>query len=81
MTPTATYPITGIQDGLPPVGPKDRQVPLRLEVDDFYTLKEYKIQLNLFLLAMAKFQSMKPTDKLSYFQIAGILSYVYSISS
>jgi tyrosinase len=71
MAPTPTYPVTGIQDGLPPPGSPLREVPLRVEVDDFYTREEYAIQRNLFLLAMAKFKAMDTSEKLSYFQVAG----------
>lgn len=79
--PTATYPITGIQDGLPPSGSPLREVPLRVEVDDFYTLNEYAIQRNLFLLAMAKFEKMDPSEKLSYFQVAGAVEYTFNAFS
>ncbi|KAJ7501178.1 hypothetical protein B0H11DRAFT_1713961 [Mycena galericulata] len=72
MTLNPTYPITGIQDGLPPPGSPAREVPLRVEVDDFYTREEYAVQRNLFLLAMAKFKAMDTSTKLSYFQVAGI---------
>jgi tyrosinase len=75
MASNPTYPITGIQDGLPPPGPPDRKVPLRVEVDDFFTLDEYAVQRNLFLLAMAKFEKDDQTKKLSYFQVAGTLIY------
>lgn len=63
-----TYPITGIPHDRLPSG----EVPLRVEVDDFYTLDKYAVQRNLFLLAMAKFEAMDPELKLSYFQVAGI---------
>ncbi|KZT38875.1 Di-copper centre-containing protein [Sistotremastrum suecicum HHB10207 ss-3] len=63
------YPITGIQVGL---GPLEGQVPLRQEVDAWYTDPNNVNQVNLFFLALAKFQSLPVTDKLSYYQVAGI---------
>lgn len=66
-----TYPITGIP----------REVPLRVEVDDFYKSPQYAVRRNLFLLAMAKFQAMDPKEKLSYFKVAGTLKYAYCMAS
>jgi hypothetical protein len=66
-----TFAITGILDNL---GPAPHQVPLRQEVDAWFTDPDNKIQVNLFLLALAKFQSIPaegPGSMLSYFQIAG----------
>jgi|ERR1700722_1264651 len=63
-----TFAITGILENL---GPAPHQVPLRQEVDAWFTDPDNKIQVNLFLLAMAKFQSMPAEAMLSYFQIAG----------
>lgn len=80
MAPAPTYPITGIQDGLPDVEIPGR-IPLRVEVDDFYTLDEYAVQRNLFLLAMAKYEAMDPKEKLSYFQVAGTLKYAHCVVS
>jgi tyrosinase len=69
MSTPPSYAITGIKEGL---GPAPGQVPLRVEVDDFFTKDEYSIQLNLFYLAMVKFQTIPYGDTLSYFQVAGI---------
>lgn len=63
-----TYAITGIKEGI------DGDVlPLRPEVDSWYPPKteEHIIQVNLFLLALKKLQDMDPTEKLSFFQVAG----------
>jgi len=55
------YANTGIQQ------PK----PLRREVDEWYSDDDNEKQISLFFLAMARFQSMPVTDKLSYWQVAG----------
>ena len=52
------YAITGATGGVQP----------RLELREMEKSKEL---WNLYLLAMAKFQAMSQTDKLSYYQIAG----------
>jgi tyrosinase len=64
----ATYPITGILQGL---GPACNQVPVRQEIDAWYTNPDNLQQVNLFLLALAKFQGMPVTDMKSYYQVAG----------
>ncbi|KAK6957307.1 hypothetical protein Daesc_000090 [Daldinia eschscholtzii] len=76
MTSSANYyPIRGIQDGLDPEKDKLlREVPLRMELDDWFTSKE-SIHVNqraLFFPAVSKFSQMDPREKLSWFQIAGI---------
>jgi tyrosinase len=68
MFTAPSYPITGIQKGF---GPASGQVPLRVEVDDFFKQDQYSIQLNLFFLAMVKFQAIPYGETLSYFQVAG----------
>jgi tyrosinase len=63
------YPITGIQAGIGPNG----EVPVRMEVDDWWLSKDI-IHLNqqtLFFTALNKLYDASPFDKLSYFQIAG----------
>lgn len=65
----STYPITGIHQGL---GPASNQVPLRQEVDAWSSNPANVTQVNLFLLALAKFQAMSVTDMKSYYQVAGI---------
>ncbi|KAJ7218944.1 hypothetical protein C8J57DRAFT_1596327 [Mycena rebaudengoi] len=86
MAPAPTYPITGIAS---PAGSPPGEVPLRVEADTFFQdflnynpssrrhVPDYVDQCNLFLLAMAKFQSMDNDEKLSYFQVAGIHSMPY----
>ncbi|KZS90419.1 Di-copper centre-containing protein [Sistotremastrum niveocremeum HHB9708] len=64
-----TYPITGIQEGL---GPAAGQVPLRQEIDAWSQNPANATQVNLFILAMARFQNLKVEDKLSFWQVAGI---------
>jgi hypothetical protein len=67
------YAITGIQDGLVDKANPLRQVPLRMELDDWCNKTEdvYKNQRALFFPAFNNFCQMDPTKKLSYFQIAG----------
>ncbi|KZT33401.1 Di-copper centre-containing protein [Sistotremastrum suecicum HHB10207 ss-3] len=63
------YVITGIQEGR---GPLPDQKPLRQEINAWATNPENVDQVNLFLLALARFQAIPYDEKLSYFQIAGI---------
>lgn len=63
------YPIVGIREGRGPNG----ELPVKMEVDDWWTSKE-PIHVNqhaLCLLAMNNMYAMAPDDKLSYYQIAG----------
>lgn len=78
MAHYSTYPITGIQYGLPDIEIPGR-VPLRVEADEFFANDEYAIQRSLFLLAMVQFKAMPPDQKESYFQIAGTLKYAYCV--
>ncbi|KAK4227792.1 common central domain of tyrosinase-domain-containing protein [Podospora fimiseda] len=69
------YAITGVQDGL--TTDKDnilRQVPVRMELDTWCNSTDtiHKNQRSLFFLAFNEFCNKNPTEKLSYFQIAGI---------
>ncbi|MCJ1389657.1 hypothetical protein MMC18_002514 [Xylographa bjoerkii] len=67
-----TYPITGISTG------SRKPAPLRCEISSWWDLKnkeKNKYQVSLFIQALAKFETMKVEEKLSYFQIAGIHSY------
>lgn len=68
-----SYSITGIQDGLADKTNPLRQVPLRMELDDWCNSKDpmHKNQRALFFPAFNNFCNMDPTEKLSYFQIAG----------
>ncbi|KAK4456428.1 hypothetical protein QBC42DRAFT_238563 [Cladorrhinum samala] len=69
------YAITGIQEGL---DGKDtdilRKVPLRMELDEWCSSTDvvHKNQRALFFQAFNDFCRTDPTEKLSYFQIAGI---------
>jgi len=69
-----TYAITGLPAPHDPSG----AVPLRMDVDDWYTSEtpEHQLQVTLFILALARFQDMSPEEKLSYFQIAGELASI-----
>ncbi|KAH6627480.1 common central domain of tyrosinase-domain-containing protein [Chaetomium tenue] len=68
------YVLTGIKTGV--IG---EQVPLRLELDSWYPGKtqEHLIQNSLFLWALKLFEEKDPTEKLSFFQVAGIHGYPY----
>ena len=67
---TATYPITGLQDGHGPNG----FVPIRYELSQFVDPKHNPHasgQLNLFLQALERIQNAPRTELLSWFQISG----------
>lgn len=73
--PEIFYPVTGIQAGLDPKNPNEPK-PLRQEVDAWILDPSNSKQINLFLRAMAVFQSMKVDDTLSYWQVAGSCTYL-----
>lgn len=70
-----TYPITGIQAAL---GPVQGQVPLRQEIDAWYSNPANVTQVNLFFLAIARFQALPVPDKLSFWQVAG-MSFILQV--
>jgi tyrosinase len=61
-----TYAIKGI-----PFTP-GAEIPIRQEIDTWFSNPENAIQVSLFIQALTKFQKMKFSDKLSYFSVAGI---------
>ncbi|RVD85525.1 uncharacterized protein DFL_003846 [Arthrobotrys flagrans] len=65
---SASYAITGI----PTTRGPDGALPLRQEIDTWSANPANVDQVNLYLQALAAFQQLPATDKLSYFQIAGI---------
>ncbi|RFN51310.1 di-copper centre-containing protein [Fusarium flagelliforme] len=69
------YPITGIQDDLDPdANAQLRQVPVRMDVDDWFLSNEL-VHINqraLFFPAFWNLSQMSPHEKLSWFQLAGI---------
>ncbi|KAG8667848.1 hypothetical protein FPOAC2_13050 [Fusarium poae] len=69
------YPIVGIQDGLDPdVNAQLREVPVRMDIDDWFLSKEL-VHINqraLFFPAFWNLSQMSPHEKLSWFQLAGI---------
>ncbi|KAK3314844.1 common central domain of tyrosinase-domain-containing protein [Apodospora peruviana] len=76
--PAAYYPIVGIQDGLDPDTTHPlRKVGIRMELDSWYDAPDlvYENQRALFFPAFKRFTEMKPTEKFSFFQIAGIHGY------
>ncbi|KAF5988305.1 di-copper centre-containing protein [Fusarium bulbicola] len=77
---STNYPITGIQEGLDPNTSNPlREVPVRMEIDDWFTSTD-PIHLNqqaLFFPAFLKFADKDPHDPLSYYQIAGIHGQPY----
>ncbi|KAI1478854.1 Di-copper centre-containing protein [Daldinia eschscholtzii] len=62
-----TYAITGIK-----AGATTDTKPLRLEVDSWYPATKYEVQHSLFLWALRFLQDRHPSEKLSYYKIAGI---------
>lgn len=61
------YIITGIKAGCSPNG----AVPVRQEIDDWSSKEENHKQVNLFLLALRRFQDVPPRERDSFFQVAG----------
>lgn len=50
----------------------NRKVFIRQNIDKWSSKKSNKKQVDLFILALAKFQKSDPKERLSYFQIAGM---------
>ncbi|KAJ5541865.1 hypothetical protein N7461_007868 [Penicillium sp. DV-2018c] len=50
----------------------NRRVFVRQEIDEWSSKKSNKRQVDLFILALDKFQKLDPKERLSYFQVAGI---------
>lgn len=80
MTDQSTYAITGLPR---PEGLVDKTkdipfvpgLPVRYNIETLATKNHLRKQWTLFVLALAKFKNMPVTEKLSYFQVAGIVSY------
>ncbi|KAF2758743.1 tyrosinase [Pseudovirgaria hyperparasitica] len=70
-----TYPIRGIAAGIGGNG----EVPVRREFSEWTTSSDPQDarQVILFFLALDRFQKVHPSDRDSYFQIAGIHGYPY----
>lgn len=66
------FPITGVplQDGV--AGSPTVEVPIRQNIDTWSSDPANEKQVKLFIMALYRFQQMTPTDRDSYFQIAGI---------
>lgn len=69
------YPVTprfpegsSTDDGL------NRRVFVRQEIDEWSGKRSNRKQVDLFIMAMDKFQKKDPKERLSYFQVAGIFS-------
>ncbi|MCJ1427273.1 hypothetical protein MMC29_005176, partial [Sticta canariensis] len=67
---TGTYPIKGIP--LPTHPDPKHPILVRLEIDAWYSNPNNALQVSLFIEAMEKFQKMKITEQLSFYQVAGI---------
>lgn len=63
------YPIRGIPVGFGP----DGEVPVRMEVDEWYLSRKHihKDQQTLLFMALGKMYDTDPNDPLSYYQIGG----------
>lgn len=59
------------QDSNPDDG-LNRRVYVRQNIDEWSSNKSNKRQVDLFIMALEKFQKLDPKDKISYFQIAGL---------
>ncbi|KAJ5407672.1 hypothetical protein N7509_001555 [Penicillium cosmopolitanum] len=60
------------EKGSDPSDGLDRRVYVRQNIDEWSGKRSNKRQVDLFIMAMEKFQKLDPKDKISYFQIAGI---------
>ena len=63
-----TYPITGIPTG------SLKPAPLRQEISSWWDLNDpekNKLQISLFIQALAQFKALQIEDKLSYYQVSG----------
>lgn len=49
----------------------NRKVFVRQDVDEWSSKKSNKKQVDLFILALDRFQKLDPKERLSYFQVAG----------
>jgi hypothetical protein len=59
---------TSTDDGL------NRRVFVRQEIDEWSGKRSNKKQVDLFIMAMDKLQKKDPKERLSYFQVAGMVS-------
>ncbi|KAJ5175788.1 uncharacterized protein N7482_001665 [Penicillium canariense] len=59
-------------EGSTPADGLNRKVSVRQNIDEWSGKKSNQKQVDLFILAMDRFQKLDPNEKLSYFQIAGI---------
>lgn len=71
---SGTYPIKGIP--LPTDPDPKHPIPVRQEIDAWYSNPDNAIQVSLFIQAMDKFQKMKITEQLSFYQVAGLLRHI-----
>lgn len=62
------------EKGSDPSDGLDRRVYVRQNIDEWSGKRSNKRQVDLFIMAMEKFQKLDPKDKISYFQIAGMSS-------
>lgn len=64
------YPITGIKTGFG----RNGEVPMRHDIDEWFDSPNpvHIDQVSLFIAALKAFQAKPHSDKLSYFQVAGL---------
>ncbi|KAJ5173461.1 uncharacterized protein N7500_001392 [Penicillium coprophilum] len=77
MSESSTYEYYQIQARFPAKdsNPDDgihRKVFVRQDIDEWSAVKSNKRQVDLFILALDRFQKLDPKERLSYFQVAGI---------
>lgn len=65
------YPITGVPVKTDHLGP-NVEVPIRQNIDTWSRDPANDKQVKLFVMALDRFQKIDPSDRDSYFQIAGI---------
>lgn len=70
----STYPIVGI-----PLQPGP--LPVRREINSWFNNPKNALQVSLFLHAMTAFKARPVTERLSFFQLAGMLLQTISSSA
>lgn len=73
---TSSYAITGIP--LPTAPDPKHPIPIRQEIDAWYSNPDNAIQVSLFIQALEKFMKTDYREKLSYYQVAGLLRNIMS---
>ena len=71
----ASYALKGIP--LPTVPDPKHPIPVRQDIDAWYSNPDNAVQVSLFIQAMIKFQKTDFNNMLSYYQVSGLLRYLF----